>query len=173
MKKLIPLLSTGLFLMACGSESLDAKFEEVAAAVAEENVAAPAKPGFDAELAKELGADAYGMRSYIFVTIKTGPNDDKITDEAERAELFKGHFENMGRLADEGKLVLAGPFMESPPLRGLFVFDVETIEEAKELVKGDPTVTSGVFELEFSKYYGSAALKKVNEIHANIQEKDM
>ena len=99
--------------------------------------------------------------------------DATITDEDERAELFAGHFANMTKLAEEGKLVLAGPFGDAPPLRGLFIFDVDTIDEAKELVKGDPTVTSGVFELEFATYYGSAALKKVNDIHATIQEKKM
>ena len=62
---------------------------------------------YDAELAKTLGADDYGMRSYIFATLLTGPNDAAITDEKQRAELFKGHFANMGRMAEEGILVLA------------------------------------------------------------------
>lgn len=176
MKKRVIILASALIMAACGDNSVDAKLEQVAAEVNATETSTRSetiKDGFDAELAKELGADAYGMRSYVFVTIKTGPNDAKITDEAERAELFKGHFENMGKWAKDGKLVLAGPFMEAPPKRGLFIFDVPTVEEAKALVKDDPTVAAGIFELEFSKYYGSAALKKVNEIHGTIQEKDM
>lgn len=174
MKKHILILSSALVIAACSSESLDEKFETIAEEVTPaDSVSETAKAGFNAELAKELGADPYGMRSYVFVTIKTGPNDAKITDEVERAELFKGHFENMGKWAEDGKLVLAGPFMEDPPKRGLFIFDVATIEEAKALVKDDPTVAAGIFELEYTKYYGSAALKKVNEIHGTIQEKDM
>ncbi len=162
------LIAAALTLGAC-SEPVVKKAEPDAP----EATASTAKIGYDAELAEALGADPYGMHSYVFVTIKTGPNDAKITNEKERAELFAGHFANMKKLAEDGKLVLAGPFVESPPLRGLFIFDVDTIEEAKELVTGDPAVTSGVFELEFSKYYGSAALKKVNEIHATLQEKEM
>jgi len=157
MKSILPLMMTALILTAC-SAATDI---------------APAQKGFNADLAEELGADPYGMHSYIFVAIKTGPNDAEITDEAERAELFAGHFATIEKLAEAGKLVLAGPFVESPPLRGLFILDVKTIEEAKELVKEDPTIKAGIFELEFSKYYGSAALKKVNEIHETIQEKDM
>ncbi len=125
---------------------------------------------FDAALAETLGADDYGMRSYVFATLKTGPRDAEITDENERAELFKGHFAMINRLAESGDLVLAGPFVEASPKRGLYIFNVKTIEEAKELVKSDPSIAAGIFEVEFDKYYGSAALMQVNDIHARIQK---
>ena len=125
---------------------------------------------YKAELAKQLGADDYGMRSYVFATLLTGPNDATITDEKERAELFKGHFSNMGRLAEEGKLILAGPFMEGAPKRGLFILKVVTIEEAEALVQTDPSIAAGIFKVEFTKFYGSAALMQVNEIHQQIQK---
>jgi hypothetical protein len=48
--------------------------------------------------------------------------------------------------------------------------DVRTIEEAKELVKGDPTVTSGIFVTELYQWYGSAAVSMLNEIHQKIQK---
>lgn len=121
-------------------------------------------------LAEKLGADDYGMRSYVMVILKTGPNDSKITDKAERAELFKGHFANMSRLAEEGILVMAGPLMENPPKRGLFIFNVKTPEEAKQYVETDPTVKAGVFEYELTKYYGSAALMQINQIHKTLQK---
>jgi len=76
----------------------------------------------------------------------------------------------MARLAEEGKLVLAGPFIEGLPKRGLFILNVKTIAEAKALVKTDPSVAAGIFTLEFTKYYGSAALMQVNEIHKQIQK---
>lgn len=123
---------------------------------------------YDAELASKLGADEYGMRQYVFVILKTGKAE--ITDEKKRKELFAGHFANMGRLAKEGKLVLAGPFMEGGEKRGLFVFDVKTIEEASELVKTDPAVKAGIFDVELTKWYGSAALMQINEIHTKIQK---
>ncbi len=128
------------------------------------------KKVYDAELAKKLGADDYGMRSYVMVVLKTGPNDSKITDKTKRGELFKGHFANMGRLAKEGKLVFAGPFIDGKPMRGLYIFNVETIEEAEALVKTDPTVKAGIFVYKMTKLYGSAALIQVNDIHGKIQK---
>ncbi|MRX27273.1 YciI family protein [Kangiella sp. HZ709] len=125
---------------------------------------------YNAELAKELGADDYGMKSYVMVVLNTGPEDSKITDKERRAKLFKGHFDNMGRLAEQGKLVLAGPLAGNKPKRGLFIFNVKTIEEAEELVKTDPTVMAGIFTYELTRYYGSAALMKVNAIHKTLQK---
>ena len=80
---------------------------------------------FDADLAKKLGADQYGMKSYVLVNLKTGPADAEIKDEEERKKIFAGHFANMGRLAKEGKLVLAGPYSDAKPYRGLYIFNVK------------------------------------------------
>ena len=55
-------------------------------------------------------------------------------------KIFRGHFANMKKLAEEKKLVLAGPFVDDKEKRGLYIFNVETIEEARELVKTDPAV---------------------------------
>lgn len=140
----------------------------IAASAAFGQDAAPANPNYDAELAKELGADELGMRSYVFCVLKTGPA--KIEDQAKRSEIFRGHFSNMGRLAEEGKLVLAGPFGDAEPWRGMYIFNVTTIEEAKDLVKSDPAVAAGIFAYELKKLYGSAALMKINEIHSKIQK---
>ena len=144
-------------LAACSSTPIDATVE-------------PSQSQYNTELAKQLGADDYGMRSYVFATLLTGPNDAIITDADERGELFKGHFANMGRLAKAGKLVLAGPFVEGTPKRGLFIFNVTTIEEAQALVQSDPSIAAGIFQVEFTKYYGSAALMQVNDIHKQIQK---
>lgn len=45
-----------------------------------------ANPKYDQELAKKLGADDYGMKSYIFVLLKTGEN--KTTDKQFINECF-------------------------------------------------------------------------------------
>ena len=123
---------------------------------------------YDEELARELDADEYGMKSYVFVTLKTGRA--VVEDEQVRKEIFAGHFANMGRLAEEGKLVLAGPLIDARPKRGIFIFNVATIEEAEALVNTDPAVKAGVFDYEMLKLYSSAALMKINDIHATIQK---
>ena len=38
-----------------------------------------ASPAYDAELARSLGADENGMKSYVFVLLKTGPNNSRRT----------------------------------------------------------------------------------------------
>lgn len=128
-------------------------------------------PAYDAELAKRLGADKIGMRKYVLALLKTGPNDSAITDKDKRAELFKGHFGMINRLAAEGKLVLAGPFDdEKKEFRGLYIFNVETIEEARKLTETDPSIKAGVFKVEFIKWYGSAGVMEVNNIHNRITQ---
>ena len=124
---------------------------------------------YDAALAQELGADDYGMRSYVMVILRTGPNDKTLTDEAQRAEIFKGHFLNMKTLAEDKNLVLAGPFGDPEGIRrGLYIFNVKTVEEAQKLVLSDPAVAAGIFTPEFTPYYGSAALMQVNSVHKRI-----
>lgn len=127
------------------------------------------KPKFDAELAKKLGADDIGMKNYVLVILKTGPN--KILAGKERDDMFKGHFANIKRIAAEGKLVVAGPLDGVDGWRGLFVFAVVDIEEAKKLVATDPVIIKGEMIAEYHKWYGSAALMQVNETHEKIAKK--
>ena len=58
-------------------------------------------------------------------------------------EIQKGHMANINRLAEMKKLIAAGPFGDDGRLRGIFVFRVESIEEAKNLTAGDPAVQAG------------------------------
>ena len=125
---------------------------------------------FDAELAKKLGADDRGMKSYVLCILKTGPKDAEVQGDA-RKEIFAGHFANIGRLADEGKLAVAGPFGKNDKsYRGLYIFNVPTVEEAEKLVILDPAVKAGVFVYELTPWYGSAAMMVVNETHRKIEK---
>lgn len=137
-------------------------------ATAQTKTAEPA-PQYDAELAKSLGADERGMRSYVLVILKTGPK--KIEDKTERAKIFEGHFANMGRLAAEKKLALAGPLDGKEGRRGIFVMATPDIDEAKRLVDTDPVIISGLMEAEYHKFYASAGVMMVNEVHNKIQKK--
>lgn len=129
----------------------------------------PPPASYDAELAKRTGANENGMRSYVFVLLKTGPN--KMPAGPERDEMFKGHFANMKRLAAEGKLVMAGPFDGVDGWRGMFVYATPDIEEAKKYVATDPVIIKGEMVAEYHRYFGSAALMLVNEQHSKIARK--
>ena len=124
---------------------------------------------YDQSMAAKVGADEHGMRHYVMAILKTGPN--RMPAGPQRDEMFKGHFANIQRLASEGRLVLAGPFDGAEGWRGMFIFAVTDIEEAKRLVATDPVVVNGEMVPEFHKYYGSAALMLVNELHQRVQKK--
>jgi uncharacterized protein YciI len=128
-------------------------------------------PQYDAQLAQKLGADEYGMKTYVMAFLKAGPNRPK--DSLARAELQKAHLKNITRLVDEGKLIIAGPFMDDQPIRGIFVFNVSTIEEAKKLTETDPAIKAGSLIMELHPWYGSAALMETVAIHKKIQKKSV
>ena len=134
-----------------------------------QNSTETAKPKFDEELAKKVGADDYGMRKYVLVILKTGPN--KVPAGKERDEMFKGHLANINRLAAEGKMAVAGPLDGVDGWRGLFILAVADIEEAKKLVATDPVIIKGEMVAEYHKHYGSAALMLVNEAHSRVEKK--
>lgn len=121
---------------------------------------------YDSLLAQHLGADEYGMKPYVIAFLKAGPNRSQ--DSTEAMELQKAHMDNIGRLAEMGKLVLAGPFMDDSDLRGIYVFNVATIEEARQLTATDPAIQAGSLEMELHPWYGSAAVMQINDIHNRI-----
>ena len=128
-----------------------------------------AETKYDAQLAQKLGADELGMKMYVLVILKTG--DTKIEDKALRDSLFRGHFANINKLADEGKLVVAGPLEKNEnQYRGIFILDVKTFAEAGLLLQNDPTVSQGIFKPEMYEWYGSAALPVYMQTHKKIQK---
>ena len=122
---------------------------------------------YDEKLAKSLHADDLGMKNYVFCLLKTGSNTT--ATKAETQKLFKGHMDNISRLAKEGKLVVAGPFLTNQRnYRGIYIFNASSIEEAKEFVATDPAVQSNLLEAELTQWYGSAALQEMLKIHDKI-----
>jgi len=129
-----------------------------------------ANPLYDSTLAKSLGADDYGMKPYILVVLKTGPN--KINDQTKLDILFEGHLKNIQKLANEGKLIVAGPFTKNEKsYRGIFILNIKSKDEAKALLMDDPTIKEKVLEPEFLEWYGSAALGEYLKVHQKIEKK--
>ena len=75
---------------------------------------------------------------------------DKWTPEKTAAteEIQKAHLANIQKLADMKKLVVAGPFGDNGKLRGIFVFKVASLEEARSLAATDPAVQAGRLALQ-------------------------
>jgi len=151
-KYLLGLLVMTLLIISCARPSVAVTNEETS--------------GYNEKLALEVGADDYGMRKYVMAFLKTGPNRDRPKEEADALQV--AHMENINKLAEAGKLCLAGPFLHDGELRGIYVFNVETIEEAEQLTNTDPAIKAGSLVMELVPWYGSAALMKIKELHGRV-----
>ena len=135
------------------------------------SIAQSQNPKYNKSLADSLGADDYGMKMYTLVILKTGEN--KSLDKKTRDSLFRGHFQNVRRLADEGKLIIAGPMENNDKhYEGIFVLNVKTIDEAKKLLDTDPTIKAKLLDPELYQWYASAALPMFMKYHDNVKKKD-
>jgi uncharacterized protein len=123
-------------------------------------------PAYDKKLADSLKGNDNGMRTYTLVLLRTGPaqiTDKKITDS-----LFRSHMANINKLAEAGKLTVAGPLQKNDKsYRGIFIFTTSQ-EEARELMKGDGAIQAGMFEAELYTWFGSAALPMYLPYHDKI-----
>ena len=126
---------------------------------------------FDSIRAAQYGADDYGMRKYVIAFLKKGPNRDLSPEKAN--ELQAAHMKNIGAMADAGKLVMAGSFFDNGDLRGLYFFNVESLEEAEALTNSDPAIQAGSLEMELKEWYGSAALMAMGDIHKTLAKIDI
>ena len=68
-----------------------------------------------------------------------------------------GHMANIGRMAERGALVAAGPFLNGGDLRGLFVFAPEA-DSLSGLLAGDPAISSGRLECRLSTWMAPSGL---------------
>lgn len=166
--KQLAIFTLGLVILSSCGESAEEKTKTTETT---EDKVETLNDQFDPKLAKELGADDYGMHNYVMAFLKAGPNRDQ--DSLEAAKLQRAHMDNITRLANEGKLLVAGPFLDGGDIRGIYIFDVETIEEAEALTKTDPAIKAGRLVMELHKWYGSAALMQVPKMHKKVAKNEI
>lgn len=119
-------------------------------------------------LRKRLGADDNGMKQYVFAYLKKGPNRNQ--DDSTAKALQTAHMNNISRMADEGKLVVAGPFMDDTDVRGIYIFNTPSLDSAASWTNSDPAIMAGRLSMELHPWYGSAALMEVNAIHKKLEK---
>jgi len=102
------------------------------------------------------------MMTYYMVFLYRG---DKWTPEktAETEAIQKGHLANITKLHEEGKLILAGPFLDDKELRGMFVMKTNSYEETDSLCNTDPAVKAGRLKVEIKPWYSAKGITIVNE----------
>jgi len=104
---------------------------------------------------------------------------------AERAELppervqeiQSAHIGHLTRMAEEGHLVAAGPFgdQDDERFRGLALYRVGSVEEARRLAEADPAVQAGRLEVEVMTWYtekGSLAFPGFERLQAGEEPED-
>lgn len=95
------------------------------------------------------------VRSYCLMFLKVGPNYSPPDQRPpEVAAIVREHGRRNMQLRIEGKMTLVAPVAGVRPVVGIVVFAVPEAE-AKEIMKLDPAVNAGLFELEWGTWYGS------------------
>ena len=93
-----------------------------------------------------------GLAKVYLVLLKKGPSwTAEKTDETKAIQA--GHMANIERLWKEKKLIVAGPSGDDGDLRGVFVFDTDSLDEAKALAASDPAVKAGRLAPEFHSWW--------------------
>eukprot|EP01137_Pigoraptor_chileana_P002925 Opistho-2@42427 len=95
----------------------------------------------------------YTMKQYYFVMLTKGERRNEITDTAIINKLQAGHLANIGKLAKDGKILVAGPFGDDGNWRGIFIFDCETKEEVEKLLNTDPAIAAGRLAYEIHPWW--------------------
>lgn len=119
-----------------------------------------------ASACQSTGTGEPAKRRYTLVFLVSGADKTERT-KAETAALFRGHMGNIQRLADEGKLYVAGPFghpIHDDTLRGLCVLATESSDEAHAWMSADPAVQADVMRVESGTFATNAPLARVVEL---------
>jgi uncharacterized protein YciI len=92
------------------------------------------------------------MEQVYLVLLRKGPiwTAEKT---AESAAIQKAHMDNIGVQWKAKKLVIAGPMGEDGDLRGIFVYRVGSLDEAKLLAAADPAVKAGRLKAEVHPWW--------------------
>lgn len=101
---------------------------------------------------EENNSETPKLKQYYFVMLVKGPHRDDI-DSLSLVKIQEGHMANINKMAESGKLQIAGPFGDDGNWRGIFIFDVATEEEVRELLKDDPAIQAGRLAYEIHPWW--------------------
>ena len=108
--------------------------------------------------AADTGPGGFEMTTYYVGLLYRGPKwTPEHTPEIEK--LQQAHLANIQKMGESGKLLLAGPFTDNGDLRGIFVFRVASVEEAKNLAETDPAVQAGRLRIELHPWYAAKNIR--------------
>ena len=85
---------------------------------------------------------------HYFAIIRPVREDFMINWTDKDEKIMGEHFEYLKRLLADGKLVVAGPVTNEQKPFGIIILKCHSLDEAKEIMKKDPSVKSGIQNLE-------------------------
>ena len=136
----------GIYIFRTESADEATKWANSDPAVASGNLIAEIHPWMAEDVFKKATTPVKLTTVYLAFLLR----GEKWTPEQTTAteELQQAHLANIVRLNKMNKLIVAGPFGDEGPLRGIFVFKVSSIEEARLLTETDPAIKAGRLALE-------------------------
>lgn len=136
----------GLYVLRAKSASEARDWADADPAVKAGYFSVEMHPWWSEEVMKKATSPMKMTQAYIGFLSRGAKWTPEKTPQTE--ELQKAHLANISKLADTKKLVVAGPFGDNGQLRGIFVFRVASLEEAKELAATDPAVQAGRLSID-------------------------
>lgn len=109
------------------------------------------------ETIKAFGTDDFEYKTYYMGFLKRGENRGQ--DSTAVMELQKAHLNYMSKLAAEGKLSIAGPFLDDWETRGIVIYAVDSLSEAQALAEADPAVQAGRLKVEIHPWMSARGSK--------------
>lgn len=104
------------------------------------------------------GPGGYEMTTYYVAFLYRGPNWTP-QQTGETTKIQQEHLAHIQKMADSGKLVVAGPFTDDGEIRGIFVFQGVSAEEAQQLAANDPAVKAGRLRIELHPWFAAKGIR--------------
>ena len=93
----------------------------------------------------------YEMKQYWLTFLYIGSNRNH--DSATAARIQAAHLANIGKLASEGKIIMAGPMGYDKDLRGIFIIDAKDSAQAASYVNTDSAIITGRLRFEVHPWW--------------------
>jgi uncharacterized protein YciI len=116
-------------------------------------VAVVGAKNYDASSTNKAESDTPRMKQYWLVMLLKGTN--RTHDKETSARIQAAHMANIGRLANEGKIVMAGPmgYKHDADLRGIFIIDAKDSATAASYVNTDSAIITGRLRFELHPWW--------------------
>ena len=97
------------------------------------------------------GDTVYVMKMYFMCLLYAGENRSQ--DSLTAAKIQEAHLGKINELAERGIIQVAGPMGDESDLKGIFIYDVDTKEEAMKYAESDPAIQAGRLRYEIHPWW--------------------